>query len=148
MKRMIILSVLVMLVTGCASKPQVWVLKKSETALMDYAAIVPLKEPQNEVVAKIYGQYEDRRYEVPLEQSYLNAYIKNLLLGKNNQIFVQQGVLVIRNSAGGKIRIGADFFKSAPNGEVTMESEGGIFVGPTDKKRSGGLVTTMLDWIL
>jgi hypothetical protein len=86
----------------------VWTLKKSETAVMNYAAIAPLKSPDGKIVAKIYGGFEGRNYEIPVELDNLNSLVKKLLLVKGNNIYVKDGVLVIRNTEGNKLRIGGD----------------------------------------
>ena len=143
MKRFIILGLL-FLSSGCASK-DIFVLKKTETALMDYAVIAPLSTPNGKYVANIFGEYENRKYQLPVEQAYLNAYVKKLLDGKDNQIMVQEGHLVIRNINGGKLRVGGDFSTNAETGEISIETNGGVFLAPEHKAR--GLVTSILGWI-
>jgi len=142
MKRTLVFMLMGVMLSGCASQP-IWVLKKSETALMDYAAIVPIKNPDSKIVANLFGTYEDRHYQVPVEQAYLNAYVKKLLEGKGNQLMVQEGVLVIRNTEGAKLRIGGDFITNPANGEVAVETNGGVFL-PSPEQSSGGLVTHIL----
>lgn len=132
--------------TGCASTntQQIWVLKNTETAIMNYAAIVPIKNPEGKYVANIFGEYGDRKYQFPMDQQFLNAYVKKLLEGDSNKLFVQEGVLVIRNIEGNKLQIGGTF--DSNTGEVSIQSKGGVYLGTPDKP-GGGLVTTMLGWI-
>jgi len=147
MKRSALLLVVALLVSGCSSQ-KVWVLKKTETAIMDYAAIVPMRNPDGKTVAKIYGTFEDRRYEVPMEQQFLNAYVKKLLSGHGNQLYVHDGVLVIRNAEGGKIRVGGDGFYDSPDlglSEFSTETRGGVFLGQPEQSK--GLITTLFGWI-
>jgi hypothetical protein len=146
MKLFILTLLVVVLTSGCAgSKQQIFVLKKTETAIMNYVAIVPMKEPQGRYVANLFGEYEERRYQVPVEQEFLNAYVKKFLSGRGNQLYVQEGVLLIKNSEGGKLRIGGDFTRDEGMGEVSVDSNGGVFLPQSE--RSGGLVTSILGWI-
>ena len=142
--KLIIIAAISSICGGCATKPQIWVLKNSETALMDYVAIVPVKTPEGNNVANLFGENEGRKYQVPMTNAFLNAYIRKLLEGKDNKLSVQEGNFVIRNINGGKLQVGGGF--TSNDGEnVSVERNGGVYLG--DNQRSGGLVTTLLGWI-
>lgn len=143
--RKLILSILILLSSGCASN-DIFVLKKTETAIMNYAAIVPLSTPEGKYVANIFGEYENRKYQLPVEQEYLNAYVKKLLSGNGNRLMVINGYLVIRNVEGGKLRVGGDFSTNPDSGEISIETNGGVFISPEDKNK-GGMVTSIMRWI-